>query len=930
MHKSPATGYSARQRSESIAIIVAVALTAFAFGWTLLTVNPHPVSRDASDHYGYLTDALLSGQLHLKLVPDPQLANLDNPYAGSQGVPRLHDATYFNGRYYLYFGPTPVLLLLGPWHLATRTYLCEGAATITFSFAGFLAGAFLWVRWKRRFLPALPAFWVGFAVLMLGLGNYVYFLAQTPMAYQVPISCAYACLMAALGFVIAATAADSVKTQAHGMALASLALGLAAGARPDYVLTLPALGLPLAALWWAERRRGGPGCRRLILCTLAPACAVGAVLAAYNWARFGSVTEFGVKYQLASTDQREMKLASLANLPGGAHDYLFHAPHYFSHFPFLSESADTFGILPWAPFALAALAFPLTLVGSARRERVWVFSGGFLVLISLLNFGSVCLVAFRNDRYAVDFLPAAIWLGLIVMAAALVAASRLLRLAGYVLSLVALYTLAHSLLLGLSQHPHTLLARALTAPVSAIERLAGVRYGPLRLEVKFSPAPVTGRSETLLSMADGADKLYVIQPDKDHVQFRFFHLGAGGPTSDAAAIDPTRIHDLNLDLGALYPPADNSAFSRWSPSLIDAVHRRLVVRLDDRTVLDRSVAFYPNDYYHTFVGAKGPNEAGEVGFTGTVLSARREAFPLPEDVARVSPAGPTRITLRFPEFRAIYGEPLISTGRSGEGDLVYVTYLGPGLVRFGHDCWNYGPAETTSVSFDAAKEQTVDVDMGSLTPGQPDLIEGKTRFQLRFNGRLIASANRPFHPSEPVDVVFGYNAIGASTASASFTGPTFRVSTSPPFPVPPSIVTGRGPVHLWVKFPLNKTGEREPLLVTGKKGAGDTVYVVYDDDSHASFGYDHAGKGAQGGTAVIDYGVTHELVIATGSLGSPSASAGDRVRLSCDGETVLDSSCASFPAASGDIAIGLNTIGDPVCGPKFSGIVSMSTQSPDP
>jgi hypothetical protein len=143
-------------------------------------------------------------------------------------------------------------------------------------------------------------------------------------------------------------------------------------------------------------------------------------------------------------------------------------------------------------------------------------------------------------------------------------------------------------------------------------------------------------------------------------------------------------------------------------------------------------------------------------------------------------------------------------------------------------------------------------------------------------------------------------------------------------------VAGGGPVHLWVKFPLNKTGDREPLVVTGKRGAGDTVYVAYDDDSHASFGYDHSGRVASSGSIAIDYGVTHELVIGMSSLAAAPPAPGGRVELTCDGNTVLDSPASSFPAGREDIAIGLNSIADPICGPKFSGIVSMSTQSPEP
>ena len=772
-----------RRRGELIAIFLGVALTAAVYGWTLFTVNPRFSDRTALDHYGYLTDALLSGQLHLKIQPDPQLAQLDNPYAGSQGIPTLHDATYFNGQYFLYFGPAPVLLLLGPWRLLTGTFLFEGVATVAFSFVGFLIGTALWVGWKRRFLPGLPDFWTGFSIVMLGLGNYVFFLIQTPMFYEVPISCAYACLMGALAAVVAALKAEGVGRQSLMLGLASLLLGLAVGSRPDYLFALPALGLPLAVLWMQARRRegpGGPDCRRLAVAAIAPAGAVGIVLAAYNWARFGDYLEFGVKYQLASQDQREMKLSSLSYIPGGLHSFLWNPPHYFSHFPFLSESADSFGVVPWAPFALAALAFPLTFLDPARRSRLWIYGGGFLLLAALLNFLALSMIAFRNDRYAIDFLPAATWLGLVVMAVALTAGRLLWRLCGFMLALVASFTLLHCLLLGLSLRPHSSLAGALNVPAAALERMTGVRYGPLQLKVRFPDKPVEGRSEALLSMADGADLLYEIQPDAAHVQFRFFHRGIGGPVSDPVSLGTEGVHDLNLDLGALYPPSDHPLFAGWPENLVDALHRRLAVSIDGRTVLDRSVEFYTNDYYHTTVGAGVRTPDGVVPFSGAVVSAQRGQIPPPSQVAPLPVYGPIRITLRFPEFTAVFGEPLISTGRSGAGDLVYVTYLAPGLVRFGHDCWNHGSVETEPVAFDPSREQTVEVDMGSISRAPKTSADGSTLFQLSFNGRVLESAYRPFHPTEPVDVVFGYNAIHASTAAASFTGPEFRPQSVAP------------------------------------------------------------------------------------------------------------------------------------------------------
>src|SRR5580704_13238715 len=71
--------------------------------------------REAHSYYQMLTEAFLSGRTYLSLEPDPRLKALADPWAGAQGVPRAHDATYYNGKYYLYFGMGPVLSLMAPW-----------------------------------------------------------------------------------------------------------------------------------------------------------------------------------------------------------------------------------------------------------------------------------------------------------------------------------------------------------------------------------------------------------------------------------------------------------------------------------------------------------------------------------------------------------------------------------------------------------------------------------------------------------------------------------------------------------------------------------------------------------------------------------------------------------------------------------------------
>ena len=94
--------------------------------------------RDTANYYGELADALLAGQLHLKIAPVPELAALPDPYAPEQNEPyRLHDAVYYGGRYYLYWGPVPALLHAA-WMGLTGWPSSNNAMVVLFGLGGCL------------------------------------------------------------------------------------------------------------------------------------------------------------------------------------------------------------------------------------------------------------------------------------------------------------------------------------------------------------------------------------------------------------------------------------------------------------------------------------------------------------------------------------------------------------------------------------------------------------------------------------------------------------------------------------------------------------------------------------------------------------------------------------------------------------------------
>jgi hypothetical protein len=60
-------------------------------------------------YYHQLSEAFRSGQLHLLIEPDGRLAELGNPYDVRQrkNIPVVWDASYYDGKYYLYWGAVP-------------------------------------------------------------------------------------------------------------------------------------------------------------------------------------------------------------------------------------------------------------------------------------------------------------------------------------------------------------------------------------------------------------------------------------------------------------------------------------------------------------------------------------------------------------------------------------------------------------------------------------------------------------------------------------------------------------------------------------------------------------------------------------------------------------------------------------------------------
>ena len=405
-----------------LATVVSV-LVAFYFWTALSSLATDDVARDGVGFYGLLGDSFTHGRLSLDLAPDPRLLALVDPYDPAANAPfRLHDASLFDGRYYLYFGPTPALLLFAPAKLfgivVTEPFACALFASIALIAAAWLINILL-----RRFAATVGTPATAFMVLVVGLANGVPFALRRPAVYETAITAGLACTT-----VVALLVALAIKHPRLRMALlisSGVVAGLAVGARPHLalIMILPLFGVLQA--WRTEGRRTG---LRLLASSTVPFVGILALLALYNALRFGDPLEFGSGYQLAGVDPRANSSFDAARLIPGAFFYFLAPPSFSSAFPFVSlEPEWPGGGLPAAytsiePVGGALLLAPVIVLGlcavailsrRGAQQRHKTGIGYPLALAAtaiLIAVATMVRIPAATQRYEVD------WLTLLLMA----------------------------------------------------------------------------------------------------------------------------------------------------------------------------------------------------------------------------------------------------------------------------------------------------------------------------------------------------------------------------------------------------------------------------------------------------------------------------------------------------------------------------------
>jgi tetratricopeptide (TPR) repeat protein len=378
-------------------------------------------SLNAADNcYNLLVQGFQVGQLSLKREVPLGLAQSADPCD-----PAVHsqygvlDMSYYRGKLYLYFGVIPAVALFWPYVALTGRYLLQRDAVVIFCLVGFLASVGLLCALWRRYFTEVSVWVVAAGALALGLVTCMPFLLAQCDVYEVSVSCGYALTMLVLAAIWKAL--HESRTRLGWLAAASLAYGLAVGARPSLLFGAVVLLVPVGLAWRKRQQVWTP-----LIAAIGPMAVIGCGLMVYNAWRFDSPFEFGGHYQLGEGRRLTQHFWSVRYLWFNFRVYFLEPARWRCRFPFVHDIRiptvpaghgrieKPFGVLANIPLAWLAVAVPLAWRkrSAEARANLCRFLGVVVALFGICAL-TLCVFFATCTRYEVEFLCALVLLAVV-------------------------------------------------------------------------------------------------------------------------------------------------------------------------------------------------------------------------------------------------------------------------------------------------------------------------------------------------------------------------------------------------------------------------------------------------------------------------------------------------------------------------------------
>jgi len=410
--------FDPKNQKQNIVYAGTVVLLVF-FSWVCVyTSVPDNFKNDPQllQYNKFLVDALIAGETHLSYGHPEKLFSVDRPYdaksriangfyQGSDVAPL--DWSWYNGKFYCYFGIAPAVLLYVPYKLITGSYLSNHAGVFLFGAISVILLALLWRHCVRKYMPNIGFTLYLLSFLTLFFTSNISATFRFPLVYSIVMNAGF--MFTVAGILLLFKSVDGEKIDRLKLFFACLCLALVFGCRPN--LWLASLLVPIVL--WKHRSW------KLLMFVMIPYILIAIPLCWYNYVRFESIFEFGQRYTLNGNATAAYHLHNplsklFRTFVASAH-YLFYPNRFTLEFPFVRglpfmvESVET-GVVWTCLHTNALINYPIVFclfyliknIFNKDKPKTFYILYAFLFIAATLLF--FCSFAVGTvARYMLDF-----------------------------------------------------------------------------------------------------------------------------------------------------------------------------------------------------------------------------------------------------------------------------------------------------------------------------------------------------------------------------------------------------------------------------------------------------------------------------------------------------------------------------------------------
>jgi hypothetical protein len=325
------TWFSVHQNDVWLIIIFGFSICIYVW---VITIGKFDKLPTGMDYYWMLSEAFQQGQTHLLIDPPSELMMLENPYEHKQrsDIVYLWDTSFYNGKYYLYWGPVPAIIGL-IISLITFKPVTDALLVLLFVTGITLFSLLLLRDVQKDYQYPSWVFWGG--VLASTVNIPLIFILARPKVYEASIAGGQFFVIA--GFYALYRAFRTTDLHKGYLICFSIALGLACATRIN--LLASAIFLALLFLGWrvyiSNQRRIKLSIPIYII-TFTPLLLICVALFWYNYHRFDSILEFGHRYQLGIPVNDYTDTVSDKYIIPNLYTYIIRTPTLSTEFPFIT------------------------------------------------------------------------------------------------------------------------------------------------------------------------------------------------------------------------------------------------------------------------------------------------------------------------------------------------------------------------------------------------------------------------------------------------------------------------------------------------------------------------------------------------------------------------------------------------------------------